>query len=293
MFTKTANAETVPPRISIGSDGNLDPATTPIQRDGNVYTFTGDVYAQIVVDRDNIVIDGAGYALQGNYNGTRTDTWEVGQGPNQEYNESQVPWTIGIDLANKNIHQLTVRNLNIKNFYIGMYIWTTNNTITACSVTDNIVGILLSGDTNTITKNYIANNEEGIFFGVNTPGNLPLNIVMTHNSFVNNKVQFSGCFCENFNTTEPMHTWDDGKEGNYWSDYNGTDGNGDGVGDTPYVIDVQNRDQFPLMQIAANPPTVTPKVPFEIIIAAVALPLVAVAAALAYRRRRKKPAEPK
>jgi parallel beta-helix repeat protein len=293
MFTKTANAETVPPRISIGSDGNFDPATTPIQRDGNVYTFTGDVYAQLVVDRDNIVIDGAGYALQGNYNGTRTDTWEVGQGPNQEYNESQVPWTIGIDLANKNVHQLTVRNLNIKNFYIGMYIWTTNNTITGCSVTDNIVGILLSGDSNTITKNYIANNEEGIFFGVNTPGNLPLNIVMTHNSFVNNKVQFSGCFCEDFNTTEPMHTWDDGKEGNYWSDYNGTDVNGDGIGDTPYVIDVQNRDQFPLMQIAANPPTATPKMPFEIIIAAVALPLIAIAAVLAYRRRRKKAAEPK
>jgi parallel beta-helix repeat protein len=279
-------------RVRILSDGGIDPPNVAIQRDGNVYTFTGNIYAQIVVDRDNIVIDGAGYALQGTYNGTRTDSWEVGQGPDQEYNETAFPWTIGIDLANEKVHNLTVRNLNIKNFYIGMYIWTSNNTITGCAVSDNIVGILLSGDSNTITKNYIARNEEGIFFGVNQPGNEPLNIVLTHNSFVNNDVHFSGCFCETYDTSEPMHTWDDGEEGNYWSDYGGLDSDGDGVGDTPYVIDVQNRDRYPLMQIAATPPIPTPNVPAEMpvetIIAAIALPIVIAAAVIAYRIRKKK-----
>ena len=290
MLMEPTNAETVPQSIVIRPDGSIDPETSQIQRNGDVYTFTGDVSAQIVVDRDNIVIDGAGYALQGNYNGTRTDSWVVGQGPYQEYNETHVPWTLGIDLANKNRHNLTVKNLNIKNFYIGMYIWTSNNTITGCAITDNIVGILLSGDSNTITKNYIANNEEGIFFGVNQPGNLPLNIVMTHNSFVDNNVHFSGCFCEDYNTTEPIHTWDDEKEGNFWSDYNGTDADGDGVGDTPYIIDPQNRDRYPLMQIGATPPTATPKMPVETIIAAIALPIITVAAVIAYSRRRKKKA---
>jgi parallel beta-helix repeat protein len=274
------------PRIRILPDGSLDTANVPIQRNGDVYTFTDDICAQIVVDRDNIVIDGAGYTLYGTYNGTRTDSWVVGQGPGQEYDDT-VPWTIGIDLANKDRHDLTIKNLNIKNFYIGTYLWTSNNIITGCSVSDNIVGILLSGDSNTITSNYIARNEQGIFFGVNTPGDEPLNIVLTHNSFVDNDVHFSGCFCEGYNTTEAVHTWDDGKQGNYWSDYNGTDADGDGVGDTPYVIDVQNQDRYPLTELAATPPPAPSKLPTEVLIIAVALPIIIVAAVVAYYKRKK------
>jgi len=281
-----AGSESTVPRIRILPDGSIDPVNVPIQRNGDVYTFTDNICAQIVVDRDSIVIDGAGYALQGTYNGTRTDSWVVGQGPNQGYNDT-LPWTIGIDLANKNRHDLTVKNLNIQYFYIGMYVWTSNNTITGCAVSDNIVGILLSGDTNTLTRNYIARNEEGIFFGVNNPGDNPLNIVLTHNSFVDNIVQFSGCSCTDYNTTEPMHTWDDGGEGNYWSDYNGTDADGDGIGDTPYVIDVQNQDRYPLKQLAATPPTAPLKIPIEIGVATIVL-LIIVVAAVFYKKRKKK-----
>jgi hypothetical protein len=52
--------------------------------------------------------------------------------------------------------------------------------------------------------------------------------------------------------------WDNGYRsgGNYWSDYNGTDSykgqyqnetGSDGIGDTPYVIDANNTDNYPLM----------------------------------------------
>ena len=42
--------------------------------------------------------------------------------------------------------------------------------------------------------------------------------------------------------------WDNGVVGNYWSDYNGTDNNTDKIGDSPYIIDGNNQDNYPLME---------------------------------------------
>jgi len=273
--------------IYIREDGSIDPSTAPIRRDGDIYTFTGDAFARLCVYRGNIIIDGAGYTLRGPYNGTVTDMWIIGQGPHQPTNEPLVLWVIGIDLGHADVNGLVIKNLNVKNFSIGMYIWTENNTVVGNAVSENIVGILLSGSDNAITRNCIEKNDMGIFFGVNQPGNEPLNIVLTHNSFVDNAVHFSGCFCEEYPTNEPMHTWDNGEEGNYWSDYNGTDADGNGIGDMPYVIDVQNQDRYPLMQSVAAPPISSPKLPIETLVAAVALPIIIAVAVVAYRIRKK------
>jgi hypothetical protein len=291
LLFASAKAQPQPPTIYIRQDGSIDPPTAPIRRDGDIYTFNEDAFARIYVQRSNIIIDGAGYTLRGPYNGTKTDMWIIGQGPDQPTNETLVPWVIGIDLGGADVTGLNIRNLNVKNFSIGMYIWTENNTITGNAVSENIVGILLSGCNNSITRNYIGENDVGIFFGVNTPGDNPLNITLTHNSFTDNDVHFSGCFCQGYNTTEAMHTWDDGEEGNYWSDYKGTDTDGDGVGDTPYVIDVQNQDRYPLMQSVASQPTATPKFLVEAIIAAIALLIIITTAVSTYRKRNKKTSE--
>ena len=65
--------------------------------------------------------------------------------------------------------------------------------------------------------------------------------IFYHNIFVNNTEQV-----HSLNST---NVWDNGypSGGNYWSDYNGTDANSDGIGDTPYIIDAQNKDNYPIM----------------------------------------------
>jgi hypothetical protein len=51
-----------------------------------------------------------------------------------------------------------------------------------------------------------------------------------------------------------VNIWDNGTTGNYWSDYVGQDVNNDGIGDSPYIINENNQDNYPLME-----PTVIPE----------------------------------
>jgi len=48
-------------------------------------------------------------------------------------------------------------------------------------------------------------------------------------------------------TVSPGCIWTSGTYGNYWGDYNGTDEDYDGVGDTPYTVDTDQVDPHPLI----------------------------------------------
>jgi hypothetical protein len=90
-----------------------------------------------------------------------------------------------------------------------------------------------------------ANNVMNCFQGValeapSGDGRLLGNNTLYHNNFINNVHQVSPMV---YGTSY----FDKGKEGNFWSDYNGTDANGDGIGDTPYVINGNVSDRYPLM----------------------------------------------
>jgi len=65
----------------------------------------------------------------------------------------------------------------------------------------------------------------------------------------------------NYPNTTRMGTdivsWDNSIIGNYWSDYSGLDENDDGIGDTPYIMDENNKDNYPLMTPTEMYPTPT------------------------------------
>ena len=278
------------PTILIQPDGTVSPSSAPIIQNGNTYTFTDNIYSTLKIQKSNIILEGAGYTLYGSYNGTTVDVWVLGEGPDQLPAGTLAQYTIGIDLASRTVEGVTISNLNIHNFSIGMYIWTKNNTITGNAVYNNIVGILLSGENETVTQNYISQNQRGLFFGFNNQGDtIPQDIEINHNHFENNVIQLNGCECKDFNTTEEPHCWDNGSEGNFWSDYTGTDDNGDGIGDSAYVIDVLNRDRYPLMVSPIKTSDTASSIPVEtIVMASLIILVIATAATLALRKKRKK-----
>ncbi|MCD6145783.1 MAG: hypothetical protein J7J03_05225, partial [Methanosarcinales archaeon] len=87
---------------------------------------------------------------------------------------------------------------------------------------------------NILNRNNVSNNWFGIYLNSST------NNTLYHNNFINNT---------NYNAYDSCtNAWDSGTEGNYWGDYNGTDPNGDGIGNDPYPIPGgESVDRFPLM----------------------------------------------
>jgi parallel beta-helix repeat protein len=204
--------------IYIRADGSIDPPTAPISTIDNVtYTLTCNITADtdgIVIERDNIVVDGADYSVTGSGNGTGT--------------------TI-TDRSN-----VTLRNTTIKNFDSGIVLsYSSSSTLSGNNVANNWNGIwLYSSSNSTLSGNNVTANKG---YGIRIYSSA--NNVFYHNNLINNTQHVYVVTSGNANS------WDDGypSGGNYWSDYNGTDANHDGIGDPPYVIDANNTDHYPLM----------------------------------------------
>ena len=195
----SAKAVTVNDTIHIRADGSVTPLSAPITKNGYVYTLTSNIsfptnYDGIVIERDNVVLDGAGYSIKQN-----------GQ-------------LDGITLVGR--HNVTIRNLVIKDFYWGIFLnHSSGCTITRTELTVAMYSIYLLDSSN----NKIYHNN-----------------MITHRMYI-------------YNST---NTWDDGypSGGNYWSDYPASlDTNGDGIGEQPYELlsttNNINVDRYPRVNI--------------------------------------------
>ncbi|MDH5375084.1 MAG: right-handed parallel beta-helix repeat-containing protein [Candidatus Bathyarchaeota archaeon] len=245
--------------IIIKVDGSVDPPTAPISSVDNItYVFTDNIYDTIIVVwRDNVVVDGAGYTLQGT--GVR-DSKGINIGP------------LGSD-------NVTIRNMKIENFFFGIYVSeSSNNTISGNNITNNSIGIWLCefsdytsitgnsltnngitvilSSNNTISDNNITSSRVGIMLAWSSNNSIAENhltnndnAVLLHNSS-NNSIYHNN-FVSNTSQVylgkSPRNVWDNGFEGNYWSNYTGVDSNNDGIGDSHHIIDANNTDNYPLM----------------------------------------------
>jgi len=121
--------------IYIRVDGLIEPSTAPIQNVGNrSYIFTSDISDSIVIERDNIVVDGAGYTLEGTGSGK------------------------GIEWVGRS--DITIENVTVTRFFYGFYFESSSNiTLFGNNVIGNCYGVAVGSSWgNKFVCNNVFNN---------------------------------------------------------------------------------------------------------------------------------------
>jgi len=163
-------------------------------------------------------------------------------------------------LAVANCTNIMVKDFNITRNGDGVLLaYSTNCTLTNMTLSGNRGPLMWGGLTfynsnnNTIINNRISNNSYGVCL-YHSDGN-----IFCHNSFISNDRQVVPDLFHPFSNASSgyfsLNVWDDGFEGNYWSDFMGMDENKDGIGDSPYLVtpspttppELKQYDRYPLM----------------------------------------------
>jgi hypothetical protein len=260
--------------VFINPDGSVS-GTTIIQQSGNQYIVTGNIYDQVlVVECNNIVVNGGGFALQG------AGGWGAAGVAGKESSAA-------INLTCSNV---IIKNFKITGWEVGIYGAFNNNTVANNFISEtrsciaiyadnyNVVGNYLSnsidgvldkGNNDVLSKNWIINDWQAFLIyqtsGHTIEGNRIENnteaintsygegLEIYGNNFIDNQMNIAiandAITLPIFGNGGSLPFWDNGKKGNYWSDYIGADANHDGVGDTPYVVRTvpYTTDRYPLI----------------------------------------------
>lgn len=169
----------------IRADGSIE-GTDKILREGNVYTFTDDIEGLIVVEKDDIVIDGSGFTLQGNgYNDEK--------GINVSFRNNVTVCNVEVTGYRECIFLENTTNSKIIQNKLSTYIWEdgirlnnssnnliSNNNITSYAVLPNSqpVGIWLQ---DSLTNTVSFNNITGAWISLSVGSGSDYNIVQGNN----------------------------------------------------------------------------------------------------------------
>ena len=223
----------IQPAIAIDIPTNTSVGTW--DETNRIYTLTTDVSEGLVITEDNLTLDGAGYSVTG-----------AGAGYGVH-----LPLRTGV----------TIKNLTVQNFNWGIYLDCSSvNTLTGntASNNDNHGICLISANYNTVTDNTASNNNRyGIYLNGSSGNVLSRNTVEYNNSrgiylknSSNNNTIYNNNFIDNKTQayvdggTGNVFSLDNPAGGNYWSNWNTPDDNGDGFVDNPYAF-TDGQDNLP------------------------------------------------
>jgi parallel beta-helix repeat protein len=155
----------------IEPDGSVSPSTAPIQQNGDTYTLNGSISTSqdgIRIEKDNVILDGAGYTVQGTRTGTGVDLTD--RNNVTVANMSVTQFLDGILLSNATGNNILEDHVSQNaNVAIALFSSSSNNTIADNDVENNTgkasaVGIAIenSCDNNTVSRNNVTSNDAGI-----------------------------------------------------------------------------------------------------------------------------------
>ncbi len=185
--------------VYIYANGSIDPPSAPISTFDNItYVFNASI-GGLVVERDNIIIDGAGCTIQGR-----------GPGP--------CGWSgTGVDLDGR--ENVTVKNLEINGFMFGVDV-TNGSDCAICQslITNNYRGIEMVRSSNTtICGNNVTADEHGIHLCISFESNTIFGNYIADNSYSgiwldgsSNQILYENVidnnpFCFDISGSEPSH----------------------------------------------------------------------------------------
>ena len=277
MLTLAFNIQLIksePRTWTVDDDGSADfssiqEAINAASSGETIFVHSGAYYENVVVnktvsligeDRDITIIDGnltksvievtSGNVIISDFTMINSKGLGIYGSSGNTIKNNIIKWNRHGVLLNQSSNNLIKNNIISGNWGSGVYLYHSNNNI--------------------IMNNNISNN--GVIFCIvwYSWDGIELydsnNNTILHNNLVGNTVSNRG--------TNSVNTWDNGypSGGNYWGDvdYFGSDLYGgpfqnvsgsDGIGDTPYFIDKDNQDNYPLMNPWASSPPIPPSPP--------------------------------